>query len=49
MNILAHANGTGWDEIVLTTAPLLLSLTIFIAAKRRPASSGSSNSEVAVD
>ncbi len=35
MNILAHANGTGWDELLLTATPLLLSATVFMVAKKR--------------
>ncbi len=36
MNVLAHANGTGWDELLLTVTPFLLSATVFVLAKKRP-------------
>lgn len=42
MNVLTHANGTGWDELLLTFTPLLLSAIVFVAAKGKlgPATSG---------
>ena len=35
MNVLAHANGAGWDELLLTFTPLLVSAIVFAAAKGR--------------
>ena len=35
MNLLAHAGGTGWDEILLTVAPLLASIAVFSGLRQR--------------
>jgi hypothetical protein len=35
MSVLAHAGGTGWDEILLTIAPLLASVAVFGGLRQR--------------
>jgi hypothetical protein len=35
MNFLAHAGGTGWDEILLAIAPLIIAGVIFVLGQRR--------------
>jgi hypothetical protein len=32
--LVAHANGTGWDEMVILLVPFVFSLTIFVVARR---------------
>ncbi len=33
--VVAHAGGTGWDEVLLTLAPLAASVAVFAALRRR--------------
>jgi len=35
MTLLAHAGGTGWDEIALAIAPFILAGVIFVVGQRR--------------
>ncbi len=34
MNLIAHAGGTGWDEIVLALAPFLVAGLVFVIGQK---------------
>ena len=35
MSLLAHAGGTGWDEVTLAAVPFLISGAVFVLARSK--------------